>query len=233
MHDMSLEQFAVKYPDNPLLSEETKNQKQAAANKRAANGYSSISKYMKERRGKELFETIRIYCANPKFCVNCKNPLSFKERDNKFCSAKNCLYVRHSRDHTEESRKKLSDTMKEKIRVDPIFKQKALSNLISPKEALKLREAWKYQEIKNILDIKEIRHEFEFGMGNFIYDLALFDTKILIEFDGLGHGYQCVKEYEDEKDQWAIENGWKIFRIKVRSNMAIDPIVLSVLNLIK
>jgi len=56
--------------------------------------------------------------------------------------------------------------------------------------AMKSREAWKYKELKKFLIYKEINHEFEEIVENFIRDLVLWDKKLIIEFDGPDHKYR-------------------------------------------
>lgn len=42
---------------------------------------------------------------------------------------------------------------------------------------LRLREAWKYEDIKKYLDNLNVNYEFEYIIENYIYDLALIDKK--------------------------------------------------------
>jgi very-short-patch-repair endonuclease len=75
---------------------------------------------------------------------------------------------------------------------------------------LKTREGWKYNLLKDYLEVNNIAHEFEFIIENSIYDLVLFDLKIVIEFDGPYHAFID----DDHKTQLAINNGWTIHRVK-------------------
>lgn len=84
-------------------------------------------------------------------------------------------------------------------------------------KAMKSREAWKYALLRK--ELANRPHEFEFRLGSYIYDLALFDTKVLIEFDGRGH----VRKDDEEKDSHAANLGWRVERRKVKNATVIHP----------
>lgn len=95
------------------------------------------------------------------------------------------------------------------------------SNLISPEESLRLREAWKYAIIEKVLSSRP--HEFEYRVGTYIFDLALLDTKTLIEFDGEDHNGEPQKSLDRKKDQAAERAGFIVIRRPVVSATVIDP----------
>lgn len=97
---------------------------------------------------------------------------------------------------------------------------KLTENLLSTQETLKRREGWKYVLLSAVLGGRP--HEFEFKLGAFIYDLALFDSKTLVEFDGPDH----VVSADTKKDKAARQHGWKIERRKVRPAEVIHPSTL-------
>ena len=94
----------------------------------------------------------------------------------------------------------------------------AEDNLISPEEALKKREAWKYIDVKKSLEDLNENFEFEYRMEDYIYDLALIDKKLIIEFDGPDHNGPSKSEKDFTKDRVVNKNGWKVKRIVVDSN---------------
>jgi len=96
------------------------------------------------------------------------------------------------------------------------------NNLISPEEALKKREAWKYVNVKNSLEDLNENFEFEYRMEDYIYDLALIDRKIFIEFDGPDHDGPVQTERDLLKSEFANKNGWEVKRIAVDSNSVIN-----------
>jgi very-short-patch-repair endonuclease len=100
---------------------------------------------------------------------------------------------------------------------------KKTENLISPQETLKLREDWKYSALREALGPRP--HEFEFKLDSFIYDLALFDTKTLVEFDGPEHCGEVAKR-DKRKDAAARKSGWCVVRRKVKSAEIIHPEIL-------
>jgi very-short-patch-repair endonuclease len=97
-------------------------------------------------------------------------------------------------------------------------------NLIPTSDLLKKREAWKYTLLRESLGDRA--HEFEFGLGRYIYDLALFDTKTIVEFDGPDHNCKEVKRQDTIKASAAEELGWRVERRKVKRASVIHPDVL-------
>ena len=94
---------------------------------------------------------------------------------------------------------------------------------MSPEQTLKLREAWKYENIRNVLNSLNISHEFEYRLkGGYIYDLALFDKKVFVEFDARYHDQEKQQSIDDEKDKFAQCYGWSVVRIKTPTNCVID-----------
>ena len=93
-------------------------------------------------------------------------------------------------------------------------------------KSLRAREAWKYEELRRRLESSGIEYEFEHVIGRYIYDLALFDSKLLIEFDGPNHqeAYQIVEDVR--RTEVAIANGWELSRIEVESQAIIAPDLL-------
>ena len=90
---------------------------------------------------------------------------------------------------------------------------------------LKSREAWKYVQCRTLLESFGLNFEFEYPIDDAVFDLALPDNMILIEFDGDNHQYEELIR-DAEKDVIASSNGWTLHRISVESNTAIKPAVL-------
>ncbi len=100
------------------------------------------------------------------------------------------------------------------------FAQKG--NLISTQEMMKRREAWKYALLLGALADRP--HEFEFKLGSYIYDLALLDEKVLVEFDGPEHtSDRRTRKQDKEKDSHAAQLGWRVERRKVENATVIHP----------
>jgi very-short-patch-repair endonuclease/DNA-directed RNA polymerase subunit RPC12/RpoP len=98
-------------------------------------------------------------------------------------------------------------------------------NLITASAALKMREAWKYVELASTL--QGVSHEFEYPMGNSVYDLALFDSKIIIEFDGDDHRTQKQQWIDRSKDISAKEAGFTVVRVPVEAAKVIPASAIS------
>jgi very-short-patch-repair endonuclease len=94
---------------------------------------------------------------------------------------------------------------------------------------LRVRESWKYEQIKQELLNKHETFEFEYVLpgGNYIYDLALLDKKIFVEFDSPYHKEAKSKERDIKKDIYAEKFGWKVIRIKTKFNTVIDKNVVN------
>ncbi|MBL7023782.1 MAG: DUF559 domain-containing protein [Candidatus Marinimicrobia bacterium] len=154
-------------------------------------------------------------------CKNCNNEFETKNYAKQFCS-RSCA---SSGSITE----KRINAGKSSLNNFANLSQEDMISMIS--KGLKSREKWKYLDIESLLKRNNIRFEFEFPLDNYVYDLALFDKKLLIEFDGSYHHYEDQKEVDDDKNETAIRNGWIIKRIKVNEKIVFDksliePIIL-------
>ena len=88
-----------------------------------------------------------------------------------------------------------------------------LSEIESTAKSLKNREMWKYVELEKKLE--NTPHEFEFPLKIYVYDLCIYDQKLLVEFDGPDHNYEWQKETDRKKDAFAVANGYLVKRIPV------------------
>lgn len=91
---------------------------------------------------------------------------------------------------------------------------------------LKKREAWKYAQLELTLQSMNKLYEFEFcfdNMQDFIYDLALFTEKLIIEFDSNYHNWSKQQIVDKQKEEFAQSQGWKVIRIATDSNCVIEP----------
>jgi very-short-patch-repair endonuclease len=102
----------------------------------------------------------------------------------------------------------------------------ASANLISTAESLKIRESWKYELLRTALESEKRDFEFEYELENFVFDLALHDKKILVEFDGRYHTGEVQLARDEEKNCAARRNGFCIIRRKVINMSVISPEVL-------
>ena len=92
---------------------------------------------------------------------------------------------------------------------------------LSPAKALKEREGWKYAALRESLAGREF--EFEFELNGRIFDLALLDTKTLVEFDGPDHAAKNVREDDAAKDQVAEAAGFIVIRRPLIPSTVISP----------
>lgn len=88
-----------------------------------------------------------------------------------------------------------------------------VGNLLPIEAVLKLREASKYSALGAELTRMGIPHEFEYRIGDVIFDLALLDRKILVEFDGPYHRCRTQLVQDGAKDDAARVQGWCVLRV--------------------
>jgi len=96
-----------------------------------------------------------------------------------------------------------------------------IDNLLSASAVLKRREWWKYAKIDKALEWRI--HEFEYPLGGYVFDLALLDVNVLVEFDGPDHKLIYQKKIDREKESVARSLGFSVVRRDVKP-MAIIPI---------
>jgi len=100
------------------------------------------------------------------------------------------------------------------------------ANLLTPAEVLKRREAWKYAALREVLDAAGRKYEFEFPCAGYVFDLALLDVKVLVEFDGQYHGGQKQRKVDAKKTAAAEKKGYTVVRRVVESTTVVHPRVL-------
>lgn len=111
----------------------------------------------------------------------------------------------------------MSDERREAQRQGGLEKQGNLS----PAASMKVREDWKYILLKESLSGRS--HEFEFPLDGAVFDLALFDRRILVEFDGPDHLLEKQQERDREKEKIAEENRFLVVRRVVKRAEVISP----------
>jgi len=84
---------------------------------------------------------------------------------------------------------------------------------------------WRHLKAKRFCGYKFRRQE---PIGKFIADFVCFETKIIIELDGVQH--KESRERDQERDRWLEENGFKVLRFW---NNELFESLESVLNSIK
>jgi very-short-patch-repair endonuclease len=90
------------------------------------------------------------------------------------------------------------------------------------------REKWKYESLEKFLIKSKVPYQFEFYFtgGKYVFDLALLNKNLLIEFDGRYHEGSIQRKEDKKKDREAIDRGWRVVRLPVTANTRIRPSVL-------
>ena len=102
----------------------------------------------------------------------------------------------------------------------------SVGNLLPAWMTLKKREAHKYVLLEP--ELSSVSHEFEYALGNFVFDLALPEHRILVEFDGEYHHDPAQAKVDHGKDIFAAEQGFSVIRIPTKDTV-IPASVLSIL----
>lgn len=86
--------------------------------------------------------------------------------------------------------------------------------------ALWARESWKYKKVQKLLDALDEDYDFEHPLKGtrHIFDLALLDHKILVEFDGRYHRSPSQTKSDKKKSQAARKQGWRVKRVRTSVN---------------
>ena len=101
------------------------------------------------------------------------------------------------------------------------------SNLLSIEETLRKREGWKYRDVKELLDFEGVWYQFECRLEAYVFDLALLDSRIFVEFDGVEHYTDANQKRTDHlKDELAKNNNWSVVRIPVEKRTIIKASLL-------
>lgn len=71
-------------------------------------------------------------------------------------------------------------------------------------------------------------HQFEFVIIPYIFDLALFDTNTLVEFDGPHHKNTGQRTRDARKDLHALEKGYRVIRVPTEQGVTVlDPALVA------
>ena len=143
-------------------------------------------------------------------CPTCKKDFvtSTKKKAAKFCS-RSCASSGSMTEFRRDAQRRAGFAKK--------------SNLISIAESLKLREGWKYLALRDKLQKSGRQFEFEFNLRGYVFDLALFDAKILVEFDGPNHLNEFQKEIDEKKRKAGESSGFSVVHRTVLPAIVISP----------
>jgi very-short-patch-repair endonuclease len=139
-----------------------------------------------------------------KNCLQCGQPFSVYNKKMKFCS-KICSSKHHR--HSEETKKKMRDAEIKLI-------QKGLHigwTFLSRKN---MEPSFPEKITIEILEKHNINYVREYKVHKWFIDFADIERKIAVEIDGKQHNLPVRKISDTNKDQYLVENGWKVFRIK-------------------
>lgn len=117
------------------------------------------------------------------------------------------------------SRYSVTDFRRERARITGAANSKM--TFLTSADVLKRREHWKYARLRKVLRSRV--HEFEFPLDGYVFDLALLDARILVEFDGPYHATGKQVDVDAAKDAVARANDFTIVRRTVPKSTVISP----------
>jgi len=117
----------------------------------------------------------------------------------------------------------VTDYRRERARETGLANVKNVQSMEARTKGLLKREMPKYTQLADYLQKRRIRHAFEHAIGKYIFDLALIDQGVLIEFDGRYHESEKQTEIDTEKTRSAELEGWVVCRVSVEAGATIHP----------
>jgi very-short-patch-repair endonuclease len=90
-------------------------------------------------------------------------------------------------------------------------------------KGLRNREGYKYAELAEYLQAKQIERQFETPVAGYVFDLSLPSLMTLVEFDGPEHRDPRTVKADIAKAAAATKEGWKVVRVPVDRNAVIHP----------
>lgn len=134
-------------------------------------------------------------------CPTCGDVMetSSKKRARKFCS-RSCASSGSVTAYRREAQRKAG--------------LQHMGNLCDVSDTLKKREGWKYDQIRLKLQNEGRVFEFEYRIGRWVFDLALLDAMVLVEFDGPSHAGKQA-DLDQMKSVDGRSAGFAVIRRKV------------------
>lgn len=242
-HNLTIKQFKIQYPNQPLLCPELLKQKQNAANIRATKSYKTNSNATKKYIAKKLQIKIDIYNLNPKKCKNCNDTLpytsSIKNSKRSYCKKPECQFIAHSiGGHAASKIPRIA------WKTNPKWLQN--SGTIKSKNQKKRLSSKGERKLLKLIKEKFIQYKWESGghhyIGNNIYkshDIYCKELKLIIEYDGIYHFKNIygnllqVQQKDNQLEKWCKENKWKLIRINEKTFNNVPNILNNIFQMIQ
>lgn len=120
------------------------------------------------------------------------------------------------RNHSEETKKKISDARKKYLLEHP-DKVPYLLNHYSK------GDSYPEKYFENILSKSNLKYERYYRISLYELDFAFLDKKIDLEIDGNQHDEDDrIKSSDLKRDQFMIDNGWEVIRISWRKYQKLE-----------
>ena len=89
-------------------------------------------------------------------------------------------------------------------------------NLVVPSRQLRKEQTrhekklWRFLRSRQVGNLKFRRQHV---IGSYITDFCCIENKVVIELDGGGHGEDLQKEKDQRRDEFLVQEGWRVVRI--------------------
>jgi len=140
------------------------------------------------------------------------NRVIYKRKDNpQFCTKRcSALYRNKVEDRGAQYR------ASEKMRAAAIANLKKNQTARGISGCMKKRNMHKYKDLMDLFNEREVRYEVEYVLGDYVFNIALLDYKVFVEFDVIDtHKWERNDRYDKEKDEYAKKMGWQVVRIEL------------------
>lgn len=202
-----------------------------------------VNKYLRDytKNGKAISEAKKIYNKeynkNPKYCMFCDIKLTYKQRNNTYCSVK-CSNLDRDPSIYEDIHKKSSSTIKELWKTGHYDETSAKNHLDLPTYFSSKNERKIYKYFKENFKQDDWRSGGRLKFKNYWISRDLYSPKMRIcfEYDGIWH-FEDIKgqlEYKQMKDrlleEWCKLNNFRLIRVDELEYKDMDQIVELVYN---
>jgi very-short-patch-repair endonuclease len=242
-HNLTKEEFKIKYPNQKFMSEKCLNDRQKSANIRATHSYETTAIATKKCIADKVEKQTEIYNLNPQKCKNCNDILPYKTiksmKRRKYCKKPECQYIAHS-----IGGKKASHTPRTAWKTNPKWLNHMGVNDTSTKQ--KKRFSSKGEKIL-LINIKEHFPQYKWqsggrhNIGNNIYkshDIYCKELQLILEYDGIYHFKNIygnllqVQQKDNQLEKWCTENKWKLIRINEKTFNKVPNILDKIYDMI-
>lgn len=140
-------------------------------------------------------------------CPNCQKSFRPKKVIQQCCS-RSCSTIFYNKNMSDEQKKKISKMNRDRI----LSRYEQGDMRIGWQNRSRFGSSYPEQYFEQVLTERNIEFSREVRIGRWFIDFVLINN-IALEIDGRQHKDEDRKRRDEEKDEYLISNGWKVFRI--------------------